>query len=157
VFVEALKVDSTDGMGTPTSTILNDVEAVIEADPETGRGRRPLGVFKVNIMPVVINKIAIEFTGYAGLSDAEKLKLYQALNEAIESVRPFIGGADVLSERNDMFGINNIISVAVGTLPDRPFTSVQMTIQIGSGSPEIVLSRLFTNGNIPFLTNVTYV
>ena len=57
VYVEATIGDSTDGMGTPTSTILSDVAAPIEADPVTVDVRRSMGVFQVNTLPVAVTKI----------------------------------------------------------------------------------------------------
>lgn len=157
VFVEATVVDSTDGMGTPTVTILDDVTAAIEADPITGRGRRPLGVFAVHTLPVVVNKVSIVITGYQGLTPAKEALLFQGLSEAIANVRPFIAGADILANKNDVLGNNNIINIILSTIPGSDFSSVEMTIQIGAGTPTVEANKIFDNGNIPFLTAVTYV
>ncbi|MFA6057285.1 MAG: baseplate J/gp47 family protein [Taibaiella sp.] len=157
VYVEATVADSTDGMGTPTSTILADVEAAVEADPITGRGRRPVGVFKVNTMPVVVNKISIQITGYQGLTPAKEATILQGLSEAISNIRPFIGGADIIANRNDVLSNNNIINIILSTIPGSLFTSVEMKVQIGMGPQVVESTKVFDNGNIPYLVAVTYV
>jgi uncharacterized phage protein gp47/JayE len=156
VFVEATVGASTDGMGTPTGPILAEVEADIETDPVTGNGRRPLGVFAVNVAAVIINKIDVTITGASSISAANRTLINLALAGAINSVRPFIAGADTLAERNDVFGTNNIISVILSTVPGAIFSGVAMTIQIGAGPLVPTVSKTFDLGNIPFLTSVTY-
>jgi len=52
LFIEATVVDSTDGKGTPSAALIQDVEDVIEFDPDTtkaleDRGRRPLTVNQI--------------------------------------------------------------------------------------------------------------
>jgi hypothetical protein len=156
VFVEATVADSTDGMGTPTSTILADVDAAIAADPVTSLGRRPMGVFKVNTLPVVANKVSVKITGFLGLTPAKEATLLQGLTEAIAKVRPFIAGADILASRNDALGTNNLINIILSTLPGSSFLSVEMKVQIGAGPQVVETNKIFDNGNIPFLVAVTY-
>jgi uncharacterized phage protein gp47/JayE len=77
LFVEATVADSTDGKGTPSQSILDDVESVIEFDPDTTlplyeRGRRPLGVFQVNYLPVTVKEIDITISDYQGLSTSRQ-------------------------------------------------------------------------------------
>lgn len=156
VFVEANISDSTDGMGTPTPTILADVEDVINTDPITGIGRKPLGVFSINVLPIIVNKIAIQITGFTGVTVDQQALIEQALSEGISAIRPFVAGADVLSERNDYLGINNIINIILNTVPGSVFTSVNMTVQIGAETPVPTASKNFDFGNIPFLTSVSY-
>jgi len=157
VFVEATPIDSTDGFGTPTTTILNDVANRIEYDPETGEGRRPLGVFAVHTLPVVVNKVAITITAFDGITDEKKVTIQQALEEMISNIRPFISGADVLSERNDNLSTNKIIAGILSAIPGSVFGPVTMTIQEGAGTPYPETNKTFDNGNIPVLQSITYV
>lgn len=156
VFVEATIADSTDGKGTPSGTTLTDVAAVIEQDPDTSkplseRGRRPLAVFAVNVLPVVIREIAITITDFVDITAAKETIILDALTEAIAEIRPFIAGADVLSSKNDTLGQNNIISIILNAIPGAQFTSVSMTVD---ASPET--NYVFDLGNIPHLDTVTY-
>jgi uncharacterized phage protein gp47/JayE len=155
VFVEANINDSDDGMGSAGAGILADVAAHIEADQTTGAGRRPLGVFAVNVASVVVDEVVVTVTGASSISTANQALITAALEDAVNAVRPFIGGADTASEKNDVFGVNHIISTILSTLPGAQFTSVSMTVDSGSG-PVNTSSRTFDNGNIPFLTSVVY-
>lgn len=156
VFVEATQGSSTDGKGTPTATILNTVISRIETDPVTGKGRRPLGVHAVNVSAVTINLVAITITG-GTISSANRATITAALTEAVNKVRPFIPGADVLSNRNDSFGVNNIINTILTAVPGTLFTSVSMTVQTGGGPAVPTTVKVYDNGSIPFLDSVTYV
>lgn len=156
VFVEATIADSVDGKGTPTATILNEVADDIELDPDTTlpiseRGRRPLGVFAVNVLPVVIRQVDIVVTGYQNLTVDKQNIILASLSEMINAKRPFIAGADILAERNDVLGVNNIISTILSAVTDSVFTSV--TLNVDSIS---VINIQFDNGNIPYLNSVSY-
>jgi uncharacterized phage protein gp47/JayE len=157
IFVEAVLVDSTDGMGTPTITILNDVDAAIEADPETGRGRVPMGIWSVNVLPVVINQIFITIHGFTLVTPAQKTLILQALTDEVELIRPFIAGADVLANRRDTLSVNNVVNVILTTVPGAVFTMATMAVKVGFAPPVSETSKLFDNGNIPFLTSINYV
>ncbi len=153
-------VESDSGDGTADSGLLQDVEDVMELDPDTTkdlseRQRRPMQVM-LNIQSVAIKEIVIEFDNAnilgTALSADEETTLEDALTEAIAQIRPFITGADILSEKNDTLGINNIINVALTALPGLFFDDVTMTV---AGTPET--SYTFNNGNIPHLDSVNYV
>lgn len=156
VFVEATVAASTNGMGTPGSTMLAAVAANLETDPVTGKGRRPLGVFRVNTLAVVVNKIDIVIYGASATSAANRAIINAALAAAIGAVRPFIAGADALAQRNDVFGINNIAATVLAAVPGTLFSTSEMFITIGAGSPILTPSKIFDQGNIPFLNSVTY-
>lgn len=156
VYVEATVADSTDGMGTPTGTILIGVAEVIETDPVTNLGRRPMGIFAVNVKPVVVNKIFVEIEGFQGLTLSKQNLIFQAISEALNKIRPFIGGADKLPSRNDTLSENNIINIILSTLPGSIFNSIVLTYQVAAGPVLPFESRVFHFGNIPFLSDVTY-
>jgi len=156
VYVEAIIADSTDGKGTPSASLLSDVEDVINFDPDTiqelnERGRRPMNVI-VNVLPVIPRNVAIVITGYVNLTPAIQTTIASALTEFINEIRPFVDGIDVLSERNDRLDLNRIISKIYEAVPGSVFTSVSMTV---NASP--VSSYIFENGDIPYLNSVTYV
>jgi uncharacterized phage protein gp47/JayE len=156
VFVEANLVDSTDGKGTPGTTILNNVAAVIEFDPDTTlelseRGRRPLGVYAVNCLPVQVRDIDITITGFSGLTTSLQTLITNALKDRISSIRPFVAGADILADKDDTLDINVIIFTILNANPGSIFTSVSMTIDNVTET-----SYTFDNGNIPYVASVNF-
>ena len=152
VFVEALPADSIGGNGTPTPTILADVEADIEADPDTGVGRRPLGVFAVNVQSVVVKNVTITINSGGTFTPTQEGLITQALTDAMYDIRPFIAGIDAVADRNDTLSTFGIGSVVVATVGGVVISSITMTV---GGTP--YTSYNFDNGEIPYLTTVTYV
>lgn len=151
VFVEALPDDSTDGHGTPTPTILTDVAAAIEADPDTGVGRRPLGVFQVNTQAIVTKALDITIDSGGVITLAQQTLIDQALDEAVYSIRPFIAGIDAVANRNDTITPYSIGTIILNTIGGLILNSITMDVD---GSPET--SYLFDNGEIPYVNSVTY-
>jgi len=152
VFVEATIADSIGGNGTPTPTILADVAADIEADPDTGVGRRPLGVFAVNVQSIVVKNVTITINSGGAFTPTQEALITQALTDSIYDIRPFIAGIDAVADRNDTLSTFGIGSVVVATVGGVVISSITMTV---GGSP--YTSYNFDNGEIPYLTTVTYV
>lgn len=155
LYVEATLADSIDGFGTPSAQLLLDVEEVIEFNPDTTlplleRGRRPLGVFNIDFLPVTIKQVDITITGYTGITTAQQTTLLAAFTEALSTVRPFVAAADILANKNDIFDQNKIIAIIMNNEPG-VFTSV--TLEIDSVP---VSTYTFLNGNIPNLNSITY-
>lgn len=156
LFVEATIADSTDSKGTPSAGLLADVEAVVEFDPDTTkpineRGRRPMGAFIVHYLPVTPLDVDIVISGFTGLTADIQASILTALTDALTSVRPFVAGADVLANKNDIFSINSIISIVLQAVPGAQFTSVTMQVD---GNSET--THTFQQGFIPYLNSITY-
>lgn len=156
LYVEATTADSTDGKGTPSQAILDAVEEVIELDPDTSlpineRGRRPLGVFAVNYLPVTIKEIDVTVADYANLTAAIETTINDAITEMMAEIRPFVSGADALADRNDYLSINNIIAAILGAVPGSQFGTVSIYVD------GVLLSSAyqFTDGNIPHFRTLT--
>lgn len=157
VFVEATIADSTDGKGTPTSTILTEVEDVIELDPDTTlpiseRGRRPLGVFAVNVLPIVLVPINVFIENYDNRTTATDLAIENGIIDLLSNVRPFISGCDVLSEKNDIVSRNTIIKSILDSVPTSVFTDVEMNVGFVP-----TITKTMGNGEVPYLSSITYV
>ncbi len=157
LFVEATIADSTDGKGTPGIAILNEVESVVQLNPDSSlpileRGRKPLGVFQIHYLPVTIKTIDITITGAVGFTPEIKAALLIAITDAINLVRPFVSGADVLASKNDIIDVNKLIGIIILSNPGAIFTSVSFTVDLVS-----LLTYTFIDGNIPYLNSVTYV
>jgi len=156
LFVEATIADSTDGKGTPSAQLLLDVEAVVEFDPDTTlplneRGRRPLGVFAVNFLPITVKEVDIIIDGFVGLTTEIETLLFTALDLQINLIRPFVAGADILDEKNDILDINIIINTILNARPGSVFGTVTLKIDTVQ-----VSTFTFVNGDIPNLDTVTY-
>lgn len=155
LYVEATIADSTDGKGTPSTAILNEVEEVVEADPDNSniyeRGRRPLGVFEIHFLPVTIKEISIEIYDFVDITSAIQTTIFDAIELLLSTKRPFVAGSDVLANKNDILDTNNIISTILTARPGSVFGTVILKVNGAS-----VSSYTFTNGNIPHLNSVSY-
>ena len=157
IYVEATIDDSTDGLGTPSAALLESVEDVIELDPDTSkpineRGRKPLGIFNIEYLPVTIKEVDIEITGFVGLTAAIQTSIFNAIKAEIDNIRPYIAAADTPESKNDILDVNKIISIILLTRPGSTFGAVDLSIATVSLS-----TFTFTNGDIPHLNSVTYV
>lgn len=157
LYVEATTADSTDGHGTPSAGLLSDVEDVVEFDPDTtkpvnDRGRRPLGAFVVNYLPVSPKQIDIEITGFVGITGTIQTQIFNAVKAQIDLIRPFVAGADVLDLKNDILDINKIIATILNVRPGSVFGSIDLMVDSVS-----VSTKTFENGDIPYLNTITYV
>jgi uncharacterized phage protein gp47/JayE len=156
LFVEATIADSDDGFGTPSASLLEEVEEVVDFDPDTTktlyeRGRRPVGVI-VHYLPVVIKEVTIEIEDFSGQTSAIITQISNALKAEIDEIRPFVSAADVLENKNDILDVNKIISVILKTRPGSIFGTVTLNID---GVP--LNTYTFENGDIPHLiTPVTF-
>jgi len=155
VFVEATSADSVPaGSGIPTAGILTDVEAVIDFNPDTSRplnerGRRPVQVI-VNVLPITPLDVDVTITGYVGLTPTITATLTAALTAYIDSIRPFVSGADVLADRNDTLNVFNLIATVQQANPSGFFTALTFDV---SGNLET--SFQFIDGNIPNVNSIT--
>jgi len=156
LYVEAILIDSMGPpyKGVPTSSILTDVESVVETDPDTGIGRRPLGVFAINVLPIDPKDLTIQIDSGGTITAAQQALIISALTEAIYDIRPFIAGVDSIASRNDTistFGIGNVIIETIGGVI---ISDIDLTVD---GTPEV--SYMFDNGEIPYIdpTDITFI
>lgn len=155
LYVEATVIDSTDGKGTPSAGLLDEVEQVVELDPDTTkpineRGRRPILAI-VNFLPVTIREITIVIVDFQSLTAEKQTGIYNAVKARIDNIRPFIAGADALEDKDDILNLNIIISEILTLYPGAIFGSVLMYTD---GVQEN--SHTFVNGDIPHLVSITY-
>lgn len=155
VFVEATTVDSLDGKGTPSASLLNSVKAVIEMDPDINlsdeeRSRRPANAV-VNVVPVSPLDVDIKILNFVNRTSEKEASILSALKELVNNIRPFVAACEVLEKKNDIIDQNRIISAIQFQVPGAQFTGVELKV---AGAP--VLSKTLTNGEITFLNAVTY-
>lgn len=151
VYVEAAIADSIDSLGTPGAALLQDVEDVINLDPDdtislNDRGRRPiqanLEVIAINIVPVDVTITGIQQTSAeieASLKTNYEAFLYQ--------IRPFVDGADLNRDKNDILYAAQIQSITTDVLDSSNFFSSLDLFVDGNA----VTSFIFDRENIPYL------
>jgi uncharacterized phage protein gp47/JayE len=152
-----LYVEGNSGDGTVSQTVLDDVAAVIEQDPDTSkplseRGRRPLGILQVNALSVVPVLLEVTITGLDTDTTAIRTAIENAISAYLATVRPFIPGADVLADRNDTLTSSKLalaVQEAIGT--GNYFNALSFTANSVS-----LNAYNFTNGRIPKLDSVVY-
>lgn len=155
LYIEAVAASSADGKGTPTQSIINAVEAVINFSPDitlptNERGRKPVQVI-VNYKPVSIINIDIVISGAVSFSVSEKAQILSQITSFINLVRPYVAAADLPADQNDIISNNNITGVIVTTKPGAVFTGLNIKF-----NGITLSSNQFVLGNIPFLNSITY-
>lgn len=157
IYVEATEVDSTDGNGTPTATILNDVADVIEFDPDATkpiyeRGRRPIQA-NVEVLPIAPNPVDIEITALDTDTTEIRDSIESNLKEYLKTVRPFVAGGDLARNKNDVLYTARLQSIVTDVIGSSNFFT-NFTVQVNGVSQN---SYLFSRENIPYLRNLTFV
>lgn len=150
-----LFVESDSGNGVPSGALLTAVQAVVEQDPDTSkplneRGRKPITAI-VNYLPVDPQLVDITITGYVGLTPEIQANITAAIGELLDDIRPFVAGADVLAERNDVLNTNLLIFTIQNAQPTGFFNS--LTLDVAGNT---VTTYQFLNGEIPELGTVTF-
>jgi uncharacterized phage protein gp47/JayE len=150
-------VEATDGDGVPSSGLISNVEDVIEFDPDESkplneRGRRPIQA-TVEVLPVVLIPVTVTITGLSQDTPSIRSAIQNNIELYLSSVRPYISGADLARNRNDILYEARLQSVATDVLENSNFfTGFAITVNGNS-----VSSYQFDLGNIPNLvTPITY-
>lgn len=157
IYVEATIVDSTDQKGTPSPAILQDVEDVIEMDPDVTkplneRGRRPMQADPY-VQAITLVPVDVTITGLNDDSASVKSAIESSINDFLYDVRPFISGADLRRNKNDVLYSGKVQSVVTDALINGNFFNVLDLYVDGN----LVTNYEFTLGNIPYLSTLNYV
>lgn len=157
IFVEAIKSDSTDGLGTPSQTILDNVEEVIYWNPDLSlpideRGRIPIQA-NPEILPITLRPVDIQIDGLANNNSSITNLVRTNLNLFLEDVRPFIMGADLAANKNDILYSGKMQSVLLETLGANNFYNDFKMFVDG----QELNNFTFSLSNIPYLRNINYV
>jgi len=156
LYVEATLVDSADGKGTPTAEILEEVEEVIEMDPDVTkpiyeRGRRPMQA-DPNVLPIVLVPVDIQILGLSDSSTSVQETIESSIVDFLYDVRPFIAGADLRRNKNDILYSGKLQGIVTDALINGNFFNV-LNLSVDGN---LVTSYEFTLGNIPYLRNLTF-
>ena len=157
IYVEAVLIDSEDGKGTPTTAILDDVEEVLNYDPDVTkpiyeRGRKPVQAF-LDVLPIVLVPVDVTITGLNVSTPAIQATIQSSIEAMLYKVRPFISGADLLRNKNDVLYYGRVQSVVTESLTNGNFyTNLDLDVDGNA-----VTSYEFNLGNIPYLRNITFI
>jgi len=157
LYVEANPEDSTDGYGTPAQSILDAVEEVVEFDPDItkplgSRGRRPMGAFQINFLPVQVLPVDVVITNLSDVSFLAAIKT--SMETFLLDIRPFIDGADdPNNSQKDLLYENDVYGVVRGVLGS---SAIFDSLIVNVDSNPINIYE-FTLGNIPYINTVTNV
>lgn len=160
IYVEATLIDSADGKGTPTNAIMygtGGVEDVINFDPDTTkpdyeRARRPMQA-NVEVSAITLIPVDVTITGLNDDSASVQTAIESSLKDFIYDVRPFIDGADLLRNKNDILYSGNVQGVVTSALLNGNFFNV-LELKVDGN---IVTSYEFGLGNIPYLRNLIFI
>lgn len=157
VYVEAVLSDSDDGKGTPTTAILDDVEEVLNYDPDITkpiyeRGRKPAQCF-LEIEPISLIPVDVKITGLNDDSTSVRNAIENSVVDMLYKIRPFISGADLRRNKNDILYYGKMQSVVTESLINGNFFN-ELELKVDGNE---IVSYEFDLGNIPFLNSITFV
>ncbi|MCM8906779.1 baseplate J/gp47 family protein [Tenacibaculum finnmarkense] len=157
VYVEATEQDSIDGKGTPSASLLADVLEVLELDPDetkplNERGRRPIQAI-IETLPIVLVPVDVTIINLAENSAAITTSISNNLEVFLKTVRPYISGADLPRNKNDVLFSGKLQSVVTDVLnASNFFSSFEMRV-----NGVLLNSFEFGGANIPYLRNLIFV
>jgi len=156
IFVEATPEDSIDGEGTPSQALLDEVEDVIEQDPDDTkpteeRGRKPIQAF-LEMLPIELRVVDIEIVGLADNSQEVKDRINEVLKDFLYDIRPYIAGADLARDKNDILYNAKVQAAVSDSLTSGNYFSNLIVFVDGIATD----AYLFDKGNIPQFRNITY-
>ena len=149
-------VESSGNNGVPSQSILDEVEEVINFDPDetkptAQRARRPMQA-NLEVIPIDPIDVEINITGLEDSSTIVRDAIELNLIEFLKNIRPFVDGSDLLRNKNDILYSAKLQGVVSNVLdPDNFFNNFSMLIDGVSQT-----SFIFSREKIPNLINVNY-
>jgi uncharacterized phage protein gp47/JayE len=156
IYVEATKADSEDGNGIPSETILDDVFDVINEDPDITkqpyeRSRKPL---QADVQVSSITRIPVDVTidGLFNDSSAIQDTIQNNIENFLYQVRPFIDGADLRRNKNDILYSGKLQAVVTDSLTNGNYFNT-LTMAVDGGA---AVFYEFDLGFVPYLRNLIF-
>ncbi len=156
VYVEATVADSIDGNGTPDPTLLTNVLDVIELDPDetkptNERGRKPIQS-NVETLAITITPVDITINGLIDDSTAVRDAIETNIKDYLYNIRPYIAGADLPRDKNDILYSARVQSVITDVLESANYFE-NLTMEVNGNT---VNNYEFNLGSIPYLRNLIF-
>lgn len=152
--------ESIDPDGIPPAALLDEVEASLLNDPVTGESRPALGLECCNLYVEPISRVGFYVTVTKLnitpdlLADAQA-NIENGLDLYFKSIRPYVEGVDLLSERNDLLtnvSISEIVQDAVKKLG-----GTAQAVNFGTSMGSSTISYTLEPGILAKLIQVDYV
>lgn len=156
IFVEASRESSTDGRGTPSSVIISNVRSVLNFDPDISkplyeRGRRPIQAF-LEILPIQLVPVDITVYNLSQNNTSIQSRIRTAVANYLYTIRPFIDGGELISDKNDVLTSGKIQAEIVDVIGNENyFEGLNMSVASTSTN-----SYIFDLGRIPYVRNINY-
>lgn len=144
--------------GYPTQATLDKVYKV-DGGIETGslvydtlkqRGRKPMGVMNINVLPINTVAIDIIFTGLSNTSILDEIKT--SISEMLYYKRPFISGAYPEIYNNSIISNSDIATIIDNVKYGK---NIYYTSFIWKANNNTVTEYELINGTIPYINTVT--
>jgi len=164
VFVEATAGSTAQGalQGVPPTSVINEVEAVIEKDPDTSlpnykRGRVPISAFNWKVEPIEALPVTITVNGYDDPGNS-KAAITTAIENRLNETRPFIGAIDTERNRQDVLNENQVVFEIQNINPRIRLNSITIEVDgtVYNSYQFGVTRKNGTLGEIPVLNNVNF-
>jgi uncharacterized phage protein gp47/JayE len=160
VFIEAVPESSEPGQpeGVAPTSMLSDVEDVIELDPDTTkpineRGRRPVQV-NLEVLSVIPVGVTITITDLSDTSTPVINAITAALEDLLYTIRPYIAGADG-ENKSDTIYLSRVIAAIAGAVSDTiNFSNISIEIGGTTYSQFTFGNTPGTYGNYPYLEDL---
>jgi uncharacterized phage protein gp47/JayE len=156
IYVEATKADSEDGNGIPSETILDDVFDVINEDPDITkqpyeRSRKPL---QADVQVSSITRIPVDVTIDGLFNDTSAIQdtIQNNIENFLYQVRPFIDGADLRRNKNDILYSGKLQAVVTDSLTNGNYFNT-LTMAVDGGA---AVFYEFDLGFVPYLRNLIF-
>lgn len=157
IYVEATEEDSDDGLGTPSQSILDATFEVILLDPDdtkeiNKRGRKPIQA-NIEMLPINLIPIDVNIVGLNQDETAIRDAIRNNISDLLKEVRPFVAGADLARNKNDVLFSAKIQSVVSDTIESSNFFNTLDLFVNGVNQ----ITSLFTRGDVPYLRNLEFI
>ncbi|MCK5614416.1 baseplate J/gp47 family protein [Candidatus Pacearchaeota archaeon] len=158
IYIEATEENTAPSeiTGVPTQATIDEVyTAQIGATPESGivvinpitaKGRKPISVFTIFPLPVNPISVDLDFTGLSDESIAPSIKT--AIDALLYDIRPFVAGADLITNKKDILTIGQVIAIVITVLSGTGITYTTLDMLVDGN---IVNEFQFLLGNYPYL------
>jgi uncharacterized phage protein gp47/JayE len=156
IYVEATLVDSINNDGIPTTVILEEVEEVLNYDPDVSkedyeRGRKPMQSI-LDVKSITRVPVDVDIIGLSDSSQSVQDAIKSSLEDMLYDVRPFISGADLRRNKNDILYYGKMQSIITESLTNGNFFN-ELVMKV-DGNSEV--SYEFDLGNVPYLDNLNF-
>jgi len=144
--------------GVPTQATIDEVylnngvdpeSGIVVINPITGKGRKPIGVFTINPLPVNPIKVDLKFTDLSDESIAPTIRT--TVDALLYEIRPFVAGADLAINKNDTLTIGQIIAAVITVLAGTGITYTNLLMDVDGTEVSIFQ---FLLGNYPYLGEI---